>query len=398
MNQAISLFQNSAQLLAAVVSAVLLLLLLGVLMFRRGGHGVPRATPLDPHLRAELEGLNAHRDSDPDFRALKESLDELSGLMSRDFHFDPIRDADGELNLRGVFAMGLRAIDSKPPALRTDLGERLLRELRTELAEDRLTLPPFPENAAEIRRVITDPNSSNEQVSRVIRRDPALGARVLKIANSAMFAGYEPVADLDSAIGRLGRRALEDLVVSALVGQLFSKAHSKVVDEQLKRLWAHSREVAAVAEQLARRTGHLEPQVALLAGLIHEIGAVPVLLRLDREPELHADPQAMARVVEELAPLVGRTMLQSWHFPDALVDVVAEYDRLDRDAGDQADYADVVLVAKLVCLVGQEQWGERERPVVIPALAKLGLSMDETYSVLGGQADNIFELRDGLGG
>lgn len=394
MNQTLALLQDSAEIVIAVFAALLLVLFLGLAMNRRvRDASLDLRDHLDPSLRAELEGLNALRDVEPDQDSVSESLDELRGLMSRDFQFDAL----GDLNLRSVFAMGLSASRQVAAAPKTDLGERLLAELRAELAADRLTLPPFPENASDIRRVITDPNSSNDAVAAVIQRDPALGARVLKIANSAMFAGYEPVADLDSAIGRLGRRALEDLVVSALVGQLFSKSRSALVNEQLKKLWAHSREVAAVAEQLARRVGHLEPQVAMLAGLIHEIGAVPLLLRLDREPELQNDPQALARVVEELAPLVGRSMLQSWRFPESLVQVVAEYDNLDRDSGDVADYADVVLVAKLVCLVGQEQWQQRERPAVIPAFAKLGLSLDQTYAMLGVQAEAIIEVRDGLG-
>ncbi|MCB1737891.1 MAG: HDOD domain-containing protein [Gammaproteobacteria bacterium] len=394
MNQTLALLQDSAEIVIAVFAALLLVLFVGLAMNRRVRDAdVDLRDHLDPGLRAELEGLNALRDVEPDQDSVSESLDELRGLMSRDFQFDAL----GDLNLRSVFAMGLSASRQVAAAPKTDLGERLLAELRAELAADRLTLPPFPENASDIRRVITDPNSSNDAVAAVIQRDPALGARVLKIANSAMFAGYEPVADLDSAIGRLGRRALEDLVVSALVGQLFSKSRSALVNDQLKKLWAHSREVAAVAEQLARRVGHLEPQVAMLAGLIHEIGAVPLLLRLDREPELQDDPQALARVVEELAPLVGRSMLQSWRFPESLVQVVAEYDNLDRDSGDLADYADVVLVAKLVCLVGQEQWQQRERPAVIPAFAKLGLSLDQTYAMLGVQAEAIIEVRDGLG-
>ena len=394
MNQTLALLQDSAEIVIAVFAALLLVLFVGLAMNRRVRDAdVDLRDHLDPGLRAELEGLNALRDVEPDQDSVSESLDELRGLMSRDFQFDAL----GDLNLRSVFAMGLSASRQVAAAPKTDLGERLLAELRAELAADRLTLPPFPENASDIRRVITDPNSSNDAVAAVIQRDPALGARVLKIANSAMFAGYEPVADLDSAIGRLGRRALEDLVVSALVGQLFSKSRSALVNDQLKKLWAHSREVAAVAEQLARRVGHLEPQVAMLAGLIHEIGAVPLLLRLDREPELQNDPQALARVVEELAPLVGRSMLQSWRFPESLVQVVAEYDNLDRDSGDLADYADVVLVAKLVCLVGQEQWQQRERPAVIPAFAKLGLSLDQTYAMLGVQAEAIIEVRDGLG-
>ena len=394
MNQTLALLQDSAEIVIAVFAALLLVLFVGLAMNRRVRDAdVDLRDHLDPGLRAELEGLNALRDVEPDQDSVSESLDELRGLMSRDFQFDAL----GDLNLRSVFAMGLSASRQVAAAPKTDLGERLLAELRAELAADRLTLPPFPENASDIRRVITDPNSSNDAVAAVIQRDPALGARVLKIANSAMFAGYEPVADLDSAIGRLGRRALEDLVVSALVGQLFSKSRSALVNDQLKKLWAHSREVAAVAEQLARRVGHLEPQVAMLAGLIHEIGAVPLLLRLDREPELQNDPQALARVVEELAPLVGRSMLQSWRFPESLVQVVAEYDNLDRDSGDVADYADVVLVAKLVCLVGQEQWQQRERPAVIPAFAKLGLSLDQTYAMLGVQAEAIIEVRDGLG-
>ncbi|MGB0722991.1 MAG: HDOD domain-containing protein [Gammaproteobacteria bacterium] len=380
-----------------------------LVLFRRpvarlfGVRRTQEARPIPEALRQELAGLGASMAEEPDDETVGQALDELETLMSRHLHVDAVMaDPWSDASLRGLFISANEApVAAEPKAGQSPgapLVQRLLSEISEDLAADRLQLPPLPDEVIRIRQVITDPNSSNDAIARAIEGDPALGARVLKIVNSARFAGYESVADLPTAVARLGHRAMEDIVLSAYLGQMFEKSHNPIINGHLKKLWGHSRDVAALAFGLARRVPNLDPQVALLAGLIHEIGAVPVLLRLEDEPDVVADPATLSAIVAELAPMVGRGMLTSWHFPPTLIAVAGEYDRLERDSGEQADYADVVLVAKLVALVGQEQWSARERPVEIPALRKLGLSLDGAYADLGGASDELLSLREGLPG
>ena len=218
-------------------------------------------------------------------------------------------------------------------------------EVLSAIESGKLELPTLPDIAIKIRELIDDPNVSADQLVNLLSADPVISAHIIKAANSAAAGGLR-VDTLRAAIARLGYRMLRNLVMSVAVGNIF-KASSPIIDRHLKRLWEHSRVVAANSFVLALHQKHLKPEQAMLAGMVHNLGALPLCIYANRfHPRL--EQAALEELVRRFSTRVGVALLHNWHFPPEIIEVVAGYENLQRtnDSG-MADYADVVTIANL---------------------------------------------------
>ena len=211
-------------------------------------------------------------------------------------------------------------------------------EVLSAIESGKLELPTLPDVAIKIRELIDDPNVSADQLVNLLSADPVVSAHIIKAANSAAAGGLR-VDTLREAIARLGYRMLRNLVMSVAVGNIF-KASSPIIDRHLKRLWEHSRVVAANSFVLALHQKHLKPEQAMLAGMVHNLGALPLCIYANRfHPRL--EQAALEELVRRFSTRVGVALLHNWHFPPEIIEVVAGYENLQRtnDSG-MADYAD----------------------------------------------------------
>ncbi|MFA6013426.1 MAG: HDOD domain-containing protein [Gallionellaceae bacterium] len=224
--------------------------------------------------------------------------------------------------------------------------QAIVVEVLAALDADQLDLPVLPEMVFKIQELRDDPNSSNDQFVELISTDLALSLYLIKAANSAAFFSGQRVGSLQEAIPRLGHRMLYSMVMNLTLTKLFI-ATSPLIKQKLKELWARSRIVAANCYVLAQKKRYLKPEDAMLAGLVCEIGALPLYLYADRHhPEL--DPESLDTLISTFSSPISFRLLQSWNFPDAIIDVVA--DKMNMRGvvqSDRADYVDVVMMANL---------------------------------------------------
>lgn len=255
----------------------------------------------------------------------------------------------------------------------SSIEERLLSLVREGITQDRLPMPTLPEVALRIQELASDENVSASRLASEISRDPATAARLLKIANSASQRALRKIDNLQMAVARLGMDLTSNIVTSLTMTQLF-RARSPVVDQHLKASWVRSQEIAAMSHVLATHYTALKPELAMLAGLTHEIGALPILRLADDCPELSKDPTALDRVLAQIHPRVGCLVLRMWKFPQEIVDVPMQHLQFTRRHDGPADYSDVVTVANLQCHVdGNSRWADVDRTRV-PAFEKLDIS------------------------
>ena len=106
-----------------------------------------------------------------------------------------------------------------------------------------------------------------------------LGGRIQKMANSALISRATPVSDLRSAVNRLGFEMVRNVAISLAMEQIFHGEAAKAVKPYLAELWIHSTKVAALAYLLAKRAPKINADEAFLAGLVHDIGILYVLMR-----------------------------------------------------------------------------------------------------------------------
>lgn len=170
---------------------------------------------------------------------------------------------------------------------------------------------------------------SADQLVNLLSADPVITAHIIKAANTAAAAGSGArVETVRAAVARLGYRMLRILVITATLGILF-KASSPNIDRKLKQIWEQSRLVAANSFVIALHQRHLKPEQAMLAGMIHNLGALPLCIFANRHhPRLDAD--ALDALLRRFSTRVGVKVLDNWHFPQEMVEVVAGYENLHR--------------------------------------------------------------------
>lgn len=229
-----------------------------------------------------------------------------------------------------------------------DPGAGLFYRLIDDLMSDRLDLPSMPNMALRVRQAVEQEDASASEIAKIIQADPALAARLIQIANSPAYGGQGTVDSLTVAITRLGLKATREMVLAVTLRSLFTSEHP-LIHQRMTELWMHSALVAAICQVMAKRLDGFNPQRALLAGLVHDIGIIPMLANAHRYPALIDNPGKLQDTVSDYRDQVGAMILRRWNFPDDLVDVPLAAEQWQRRVVD-ADYADLVIVAQLRAL------------------------------------------------
>jgi HD-like signal output (HDOD) protein len=225
------------------------------------------------------------------------------------------------------------------------LLETVANELISQIKNDTLVLPSLPEVCLQVRDVAEDIESSIPQLSNIISQDAALAARIIKVANSPLVRTPSEVTDISTAVARLGINFTSNLAMGLAMEQMF-QATSDVVDKRMRQVWAQSSEIASICHVMATHYTKLLPDQAMLGGLIHKIGALPVLSYAEENNALLNDAFALDKLVEKLHPLIGCHILKTWRFPKELQNIPWDYIKFNRSP-EKADYADLVQVAVL---------------------------------------------------
>lgn len=251
--------------------------------------------------------------------------------------------------------------------------DRLYSIILNDLENGTLILPTLPEVALKVRDVVDDPNASAFQLSEVITTDAALSARLLKVANSALYRGRVPVESVQMAIARLGLTMVRNLVTSLVMEQMFQPT-SSVMDSRLRDLWEHSTKVAAISQVLANKQTGIRTDEAMLAGLIHDIGVLPILMRAEDYPELMKDNNRLDVLIENLHARIGAAILRDWQFSDTMVNVAAEHENLNYNSGPEGpDLVDVVQVANLQSYFDTDKALDPHERTRVMSFEKLGV-------------------------
>lgn len=266
-----------------------------------------------------------------------------------------------------------------------------LQQLQDAIRHNRITLPTLPEVALRVRDEVDKDSATAVKIAKTVATDAAVSARLLQVANSPLYRGRVSIDSIQMAVTRLGNKLVRSLVVSLAMKQIF-QATSDALDTRLRTLWEESVQVAAISRVLAQSQPHLEKEQAMLAGLIHSIGSLPILTMADSFAELMIDTERLDEFVEHLNPVIGKQILETWDFPDTLVKVPENYCNYSYDSGPKADYVDIVQVARLQAL-GDKAGISGMELLQIPAFRKLGIEPEIEEINIEGVAEDIEQVR-----
>ncbi len=271
----------------------------------------------------------------------------------------------------------------------SEITKAFLDEVISDLGHNRLVLPTLPEVALRVREVAENEDASIVDLAKVITTDAALSARIIQVANSPLMRASRAIESVDAAVSRLGMKLVRDLATSMVMEQMF-QATSDLTDRKMREVWEHHTQVAAIAHVLAAQFTKLQPEQAMLAGLVHDIGTLPILTKAEEHPEVLEDEAVFNKVLFELHTRVGAAILTAWNFPEELVRVAAEHEDIYRNSPD-IDYVDVVIVANLQSYVGTDHPHAHADWSKIPAFTKLGLNPEVAVIEMEETAEDIRE-------
>lgn len=179
---------------------------------------------------------------------------------------------------------------------------------------------PTSVNAAlRLQLALDDPDCHIEDAIKLVLGEPQLAARTVALANSAAFNrnGEATITNVRAAVMRIGYRSLQMLVASLVVRQFGSRIVDPQVRFKAEQLWEHTAHVAALAQVFARRVTFINPDTALFAAIVHEVGGFYLLSRADEFPGLlDADPENWVALCEEV---VSREVMRKLSIPEAVV-------------------------------------------------------------------------------
>lgn len=196
-----------------------------------------------------------------------------------------------------------------------------------DLIKGSIKLATLPEVFIKINGMVDDPSSSASDIGKFISQDPALTARLLKIANSPLYGFPSKIDTVSRAITIIGTRGLRDLILATSVIGNFTQLPKEHID--IHAFWSHSLYCGVLARLIAVKCNALHTEPFFVSGLLHDIGQLIILNKLPemfREIQVRAnDSAAMLYEIEREVigfdhAEVGSELLRTWHLPDTIVD------------------------------------------------------------------------------
>ena len=235
------------------------------------------------------------------------------------------------------------------PSPRPTNEDNIVREFELALAKNDINLPPMPDVAVRIARQIDDPDSTSDTIARIVQMDPSVAARLIQVVNSPMFGGTSKIDNAKDAITRLGRVETRDLVTCFVLKGIF-RSRSPLLKQRMKQLWEHSTHIAAICHALAKRVKGIDPASALLLGLVHDIGIIPILSMAEVKEQLTKDAEMLERVIDRLRGKFSAEILQRWDFSEEFAEAAMDAEDWQHDRHEHIDYGDILVLAQLYAI------------------------------------------------
>ena len=274
-----------------------------------------------------------------------------------------------------------------------------VQTLAHELSAGSVELPSFPDIALKVRKALDDESVTVARIARIVSVEAGLAARITVMANSpAMGYGGKPVTDLQNAVTRIGLANVRSAALAFALGQLRRAVQFRHIMHDLERLWRQSTKVAALCRVLALRLRGQNADLAMLAGLLHNIGSVYILARASEKAGIHRDKENLDMLLDDWSASIGRSIAENWGLPDDVVEAIGQQGDADRTKRGSADLSDVLCVA--VSVAGRHAdksplHAQLEPPGV---LARLGLDADSWAAIIAESEADIAELQTALAG
>lgn len=192
-------------------------------------------------------------------------------------------------------------------------------------------LPTLPGYILDLNVLLSSPSVDLKKVGKLIRTDPSLSAQILKLCNSSLFGMKRQVLSIEQASILMGTERLRTLILTCSAMQFAGKS---VPPASRVQFWQHSSLCALLSERVANAVDYFEKEQAYLAGLLHDVGQLPLWMIYSQEAAKHlplpppnwADNLVLEREYFGMDHcIVGRWLAVSWNLMPSFVDVLEHH-------------------------------------------------------------------------
>lgn len=232
-----------------------------------------------------------------------------------------------------------------------------------------LKIPSFPDIALKLRIAIQQ-DCGIADIVKIVNLDPVISAKLIQVVNSPIYRPVTPVSNCFDAINRLGLTTTRNLVTAFSMKNL-TQSKNKSTKKLMQHTWLQSIKVSSISHTLAQLTQKVDPDEALLAGLLHNIGVLPILTFADSSPEGAYQSADIDLCINEIQGQTGSIILDEWGFPDNLRQIPLQSTNWFTSTTEDLNLNDVVLLAKYHNLLASSDKADLPLLITLPSFQKL---------------------------
>jgi HD-like signal output (HDOD) protein len=262
-----------------------------------------------------------------------------------------------------------------------------------QIIQGNLKTPSFPDVALKLNKAVQQ-GCDTAEITKIVNLDPVIAAKLIQVVNSPIYRLPQPITSNFNAINRLGLQTTCNLVTAFSIQNLI-KCKKPLIKKLLQNTWMQSIKVSSIGYILAQRTEKIDPNEALLAGLIHNIGALPILVFADNLSEDSYQSADIDHCINEMQSQIGGIILEKWEFPDRLKKIPIQSNNWFENNNEELSNIDIVLLAKYHYLLIHSS--ETKLPLIttLPAFQKLSnqqLTPEMSLQVIQDSHQQIAEI------
>jgi HD-like signal output (HDOD) protein len=278
------------------------------------------------------------------------------------------------------------------------LSFRILEDVARDLSGEVVSFPTFLDITFQLRTALKKPTLTVAELATLVGVDPLMSTKIIRISNSvAMNPSGRAIADVKSAISRIGMEAVRSVSFAVAMEQLLSSKKMAPFERLSQRLWEHTIHVAALCRVLAKDLTRVNPDEAMFVGLVHDIGVFYLLSRAANFPELIDDKAELHELLVQWHDSIGHALLAAMGLAEEVLVAVQEHE-VERPVSVMKNLADVLFVANKLANT-QSPWRDPEFAETPDASALTGLfDADAIAALLAESEEEVKSLKMALTG
>lgn len=246
----------------------------------------------------------------------------------------------------------------------------------------------LPTVASRVLNMLEDDNIDIRDIAKLIESDPSLTIKLLRVANSPLYASRSEVNSIHQAIMKLGLNRLTNIVLGVSIFSKFLLTTRKEAKLLVEKFWWHAACTGMVAKSLSTKLNKYYKENEFIGGLLHDIGKL-ALIQFDTQSYLEVvkkiengmrDIDAENEVFNANHIEVGFEIAKLWKLPNELLQII-KYQNNPGEAEDMRELVAVVRLSDQLC----EMWGAG----FYEGLEKLNVEESRAWKVLSERIDSL---------